>query len=43
MKFTDQVRLDRHMNTHKKREKKGTKQKKGNMPDFEKPDFSQVL
>jgi len=41
MEFSDETRLERHMNTHKKKELKGTKSKKG-MPDFEKPDFSQV-
>lgn len=43
MKFTDEIRLERHMNTHKKREAKGTKQKGSNGPDFDKPDFSQVM
>ncbi len=42
MKFTDEIRLARHMNTHKKRVQKGTKQKKG-LPDFERPDFTQVI
>ena len=42
MKFTDEIRLERHMNTHKKRELKGRKQKKSS-PDFDKPDFSQVM
>ena len=43
MKFTEEIRFDRHLNTHKKREEKGSKQKKNNMPDFDKPDFSQVM
>ena len=43
MKFTDEIRLDRHMNTHKKRELKGPKQKGSGTPDFDKPDFSQVM
>ena len=43
MKFTDEIRLERHMNTHKKRAEKGTKQKQNSMPDFDKPDFSQVM
>jgi len=41
MKFSDETRLARHIKTHKRREQKGAKLKKG-MPDFEKPDFSQV-
>lgn len=41
MKFSDETRLARHMNTHKRREQKGTKPKQGTV-DFEKPDFSQV-
>ena len=41
MKFSDETRLERHMNTHKRREQKGVKQKKGTV-DFEKPDFTQV-
>ena len=41
MKFLDEIRLERHMNTHKRREQKGTKPKQGRV-DFEKPDFTQV-
>lgn len=44
MKFNNQKRLDRHSNTHRKRELKGKKQKsEKTMPDFERPDFSQVI
>jgi len=43
MKFDDEKRLKIHMNTHKKREKKGTKQRQNSVPDFDKPDFSQVM
>jgi len=43
MGFTEEIRLERHLNTHKKRAEKGTKQNKSNMPDFDKPDFSQVM
>ena len=43
MKFNDEKRLERHSNTHKKRELKGSIQKKNNSPDFDKPDFSQVM
>lgn len=43
MQFTEKVRLQRHLNTHKKREQKGSKSKQNNMPDFNKPDFSQVM
>ena len=40
MKFTEEVRYNRHMKTHQN--KKARKQKSG-MPDFDKPDFSQVI
>jgi hypothetical protein len=43
MKFTKEIRLERHLNTHKKRKEKGIKENKNNMPDFDKPDFSQVM
>ena len=44
MEFNDESRLDRHLNTHKKREAKGKKKKKREaIPDFDKPDFSQVM
>ena len=43
MEFTEEIRLERHINTHKKSAEKGTKQKQSNMPDFDKPDFSQVM
>lgn len=43
MQFNDEKRLERHSNTHKKRESKGRKQKQNSMPDFDKPDFSQVM
>ena len=44
MKFDEEKRLKIHYNTHKKRELKGKKQKRdSNMPDFDKPDFSQVM
>jgi len=43
MQFNDEKRLERHSNTHKKRELKGSKQKQKSMPDFDKPDFSQVM
>ncbi len=44
MKFNEEKRLEIHRNTHKKRESKGKKQKQNtNMPDFDKPDFSQVM
>ena len=41
MEFSDDTRLARHMNTHKRRELKGTRSKQ-NVADFEKPDFTQV-
>ena len=44
MAFNDKKRLERHQNTHKKRESKGKKQKNDKtMPDFDRPDFSQVM
>ncbi len=43
MQFDDEIRLERHSNTHKKRELKGRKQKESKTPDFDKPDFSQVM
>lgn len=43
MKFTEEERFQRHFNTHKKRNEKGAKQKNQSMPDFNKPDFSQVM
>ena len=44
MKFDNEKRLKIHCNTHKKRELKGKKQKQSTtLPDFDKPDFSQVM
>lgn len=43
MKFTTEERLERHFNTHLKKEKKNKKSKDSKMPDFDKPDFSQVM
>ena len=44
MKFDEEKRLKIHSDTHKKRELKGKKQKQGsNLPDFDKPDFSQIM
>ncbi len=40
MKFTEEIRYDRHFKTHQNKTKR-EKKKKG-MPDFDKPDFSQV-
>lgn len=40
MKFVDDTRLQRHKKTHAN--KKPKKLKKG-MPDFDKPDFTQVM
>ena len=40
MEFTEQIRLDRHCKTHQN--KKSVKSK-SRMPDFDKPDFSQVM
>ena len=44
MKFENEKRLKILCNTHKKRELKGRKQKQSTtLPDFDKPDFSQVM
>jgi len=43
MQFNDEKRLERHSNTHTQRELKGRKQKESGLPDFDKPDFSQVM
>ena len=43
MRFNDEKRLERHQNTHKKRESKSKKKKRDTMPDFDKPDFSHVM
>jgi len=40
MEFTEQIRLDRHSKTH---QNKKSKKSKSVMPDFDKPDFSQVM
>jgi len=43
MQFNDEKRLERHSNIHTKTELKGRKQKESRLPDFDKPDFSQVM
>lgn len=43
LKFVEEKRLKIHFKTHEKREAKGKKQKSNRMPDFDKPDFSQVM
>ena len=40
MEFKDEVRFERHFKTHLNKTKK---QKKPIMPDFDIPDFSQVM
>jgi len=40
MKFKEEKRLKIHIKTH---ENKKPKRQKSNMPDFEKPDFTQVM
>lgn len=40
MTFNEQIRLDRHSNTHKT---KKSKKQKSNMPDFDAPRFDQVI
>ena len=43
LKFAEEKRLKIHFKTHEKKETKNKKQKRKEMPDFEKPDFSQVM
>ena len=43
MQFNDEKRLERHSNIHTKTELKGRKQRESRLPDFDKPDFSQVM
>ena len=43
LKFTEEKRLKIHFKTHEKREAKDKIQKRTQTPDFEKPDFSQVM
>ena len=42
-KFVEEKRLNIHFKTHEKREAKNKIQKRTKLPDFEKPDFSQVM
>jgi len=41
--FTEEKRLKIHFKTHEKRDAKNKISKKTTMPDFDKPDFSQVM
>ena len=43
LKFEEEKRLKIHFKTHEKKEEKNKTQKRKIMPDFEKPDFSQVM
>ena len=43
LKFTEEKRLNIHYKTHEKRKAKNKTQKVTTKPDFEKPDFSQVM
>lgn len=43
MKFASKERLEIHQKTHDKSAKKNKNKKQGTMPDFERPDFSQVM
>ena len=43
LKFTEEKRLNIHRKTHEKSNAKNKTHKKTDMPDFEKPDFSQVM
>ena len=42
-RFAKEKRLTIHFKTHEKRDAKNKMQKKTVMPDFDKPDFSQVM
>jgi len=43
LKFVEEKRLTIHYKTHEKRKAKNKTEKGTGMPDFEKPDFSQVM
>jgi len=43
LKFGEEKRLDIHSKTHERSKAKNKTQKRTDMPDFEKPDFSQVM
>jgi len=44
MKFEEEKRLKMHSKTHEKKESKNKTKKRGShLPDFDKPDFSQVM
>ena len=43
LKFVEEKRLRIHFKTHENKEEENKKQKRTIMPDFEKPDFSQVM
>lgn len=43
LKFDEEKRLKIHFKTHENKETRPKKQKRQEMPDFEKPDFSQVM
>jgi rubredoxin len=43
LKFDEEKRLKIHFKTHENKETKNKKQVRKAAPDFEKPDFSQVM
>ena len=43
LKFVEEKRLKIHFKTHEKKDAKNKTPKRTHMPDFEKPDFSQVM
>jgi hypothetical protein len=43
LKFAEEQRLDIHNKTHEKSKAKNKTKRRADMPDFEKPDFSQVM
>jgi hypothetical protein len=43
LKFVEEKRLNIHRKTHEKRKEKNKARREMGKPDFEKPDFSQVM
>jgi hypothetical protein len=43
LKFGEEKRLDVHSKTHEKSKAKNKVKRRKEMPDFDKPDFSQVM
>lgn len=43
LKLAEEKRLQVHFKTHEKKDAKNKTQKRKVMPDYEKPDFSQIM